>query len=144
VLAVVTAKDLAEVPDILAEIGEDAVLSLKYLSNNILAGDKVLYKGHPVAAVAAENAHEAEAALKLIKVDYEVLPTVVTVEDAMKPDAAILHEQSPDTSNSSWVTWMKVSSKPTLWWKESSAPRRCTRGTSSLRAPQRCGTTMAG
>ncbi|HIM49769.1 MAG TPA: xanthine dehydrogenase family protein molybdopterin-binding subunit, partial [Dehalococcoidia bacterium] len=36
VLAVVTAKDLAEVPDILAEIGEDAVLSLKYLSNNIL------------------------------------------------------------------------------------------------------------
>ncbi len=98
VLAVVTAKDLAEVPDILAEIGEDAVLSLKYLSNNILAGDKVLYKGHPVAAVAAESAHEAEAALKLIKVDYEVLPTVVTVEDAMKPDAAILHEHMTTAS----------------------------------------------
>ena len=98
VLAVVTSKDLAEVPDILAEIGEDAVLSLKYLSNNILAGDKVLYKGHPVAAVAAENAHEAEAALKLIKVDYEVLPTVVTVEDAMKPDAAILHEHMTTAS----------------------------------------------
>ena len=98
VLAVVTTKDLAEVPDILAEIGEDAVLSLKYLSNNILAGDKVLYKGHPVAAVAAENAHEAEAALKLIKVDYEVLPTVVTVEDAMKPDAAILHEHMTTAS----------------------------------------------
>jgi CO/xanthine dehydrogenase Mo-binding subunit len=98
VLAVVTAKDLAEVPDILAEIGEDAVLSLKYLSNNILAGDKVLYKGHPVAAVAAENPHEAEAALKLIKVDYEVLPTVVTVEDAMKPDAAILHEHMTTAS----------------------------------------------
>ena len=98
VLAVVTAKDLAEVPDILAEIGEDAVLSLKYLSNNILAGDKVLYKGHPVAAVAAENAHEAEAALKLIKVDYEVLSTVVTVEDAMKPDAAILHEHMTTAS----------------------------------------------
>ena len=98
VLAVVTSKDLAEVPDILAEIGEDAVLSLKYLSNNILAGDKVLYKGHPVAAVAAENAHEAEAALKLIKVDYEVLPPVVTVEDAMKPDAAILHEHMTTAS----------------------------------------------
>ena len=98
VLAVVTSKDLAEVPDILAEIGEDAVLSLKYLSNNILAGDKVLYKGHPVAAVAAENPHEAEAALKLIKVDYEVLPTVVTVEDAMKPDAAILHEHMTTAS----------------------------------------------
>ena len=98
VLAVVTSKDLAEVPDILAEIGEDAVLSLKYLSNNILAGDKVLYKGHPVAAVAAENPHEAEAALKLIKVDYEVLPTVVNVEDAMKPDAAILHEHMTTAS----------------------------------------------
>ena len=91
VLAVTTAKDLAPVPDRLAEVGEDSVLSLKYLSNNILAGDKVLYKGHAVAAVAAENPHEAEEALKLIKVDYEVLPSVTTAEDAMKPGAPILH-----------------------------------------------------
>ena len=92
VMAVVTSKDLAPVPDRLATVGEDAVLSLKYLSNNILAGDKVLYKGHAVAAVAAENPHDAEEALKLIKVEYEVLPSVINAEDAMKPDAPILHD----------------------------------------------------
>ena len=92
VLAVATSKDFAPVPDRLAEVGEDAVLSLKYLSNNVLAGDKVLYKGHAVAAVAAENPHDAEEALKLIQVEYEVLPPVTTAEEAMAPGASILHE----------------------------------------------------
>ena len=92
VLAVATSKDFAPVPDRLAEVGEDAVLSLKYLSNNVLAGDKVLYKGHAVAAVAAQNPHDAEEALKLIQVEYEVLPPVTTAEEAMAPGAPILHE----------------------------------------------------
>ncbi len=98
VLAVATAKDLAPVPDLLAEIGEEAVLSLKYLSNNVLAGDKALYKGHAVAAVAADNPHVAEEALKLIDVDYEVLPPVTNAEDAMSPDAPILHEHMTTAS----------------------------------------------
>ena len=98
VLAVVTAADLAPVPDLLAEIGEEAVLSLKYLSNNVLAGDKVLYKGHAVAAVAADNPHVAEEALKLIEVDYEVLPSVTNVEDAMAEGAPILHEHMTTSS----------------------------------------------
>ncbi|MCI0825281.1 MAG: xanthine dehydrogenase family protein molybdopterin-binding subunit, partial [Chloroflexi bacterium] len=98
VMAVVTSKDLAVVPDRLAQVGEDAFLSLRYLSNNVLAGDKVLYKGHAVAAVAAENPHDAEEALKLIQVDYEVLPAVTNVEDAMKPDAPILHEHMTTAS----------------------------------------------
>ena len=98
VLAVATAKDLAPVPDILAEIGEEAVLSLKYLSNNVLAEDKVLYKGHAVAAVAADNPHVAEEALKLINVDYEVLPPVTNAEDAMSPDAPILHQHMTTAS----------------------------------------------
>jgi xanthine dehydrogenase molybdenum-binding subunit len=42
-----------------------------------------LYKGHAVAAVAATDRHIAEEALKLIEVDYEVLPTVLTVQDAL-------------------------------------------------------------
>jgi CO/xanthine dehydrogenase Mo-binding subunit len=92
VLAVVSSRDLALVSDRLTAFGEDSALSLKYLSNNVLAGDKALYRGHAVAAVAAENPHVAEEALKLIEVDYEVLPVVTNVEDAMKPDAPILHE----------------------------------------------------
>ena len=92
VKAVVTSRDLAGVGDKLAEVGEDAVMSLKYLSNNVLAEDKVLYKGHAVAAVAASSAHVAEEALELIDVVYEVLSSVTNVEDAMKPDAPVLHD----------------------------------------------------
>jgi len=61
-------------------------------SQNILAKEKVLYKGHPVAAVAAGSPHVAEEALSLIDVVYEPLPHVTNVEEAMKPDAPILHE----------------------------------------------------
>ena len=46
---------------------------LKFASDNYLAGDKALYKGHAVAAVAAVNPHVAEEALGLIKVEYEEL-----------------------------------------------------------------------
>ncbi len=89
VYAVVTSKDMAHVEDKVEEMGEDAV-NLKYLANNILAGDKVLYHGHPVAAVAAATIHIAEEALRLIKVEYELLPVLMDVKDAMKPDAPIL------------------------------------------------------
>jgi CO/xanthine dehydrogenase Mo-binding subunit len=70
-------------------MGELAMNPL-YLSMNMLAHDKVLYDGHAVAAVAATSPHIAEEALKLIKVDYEVLPHVMNVLDAMKDDAPIL------------------------------------------------------
>src|SRR4030095_12609721 len=43
---------------------------------NCMARDKALYEGHAVAAVAAVSAAVARQALKLIKVDYEVLPHV--------------------------------------------------------------------
>ena len=89
VYAVVTSKDLAHVEDKIEEMGEDAV-NLKYLANNILAGDKILYHGHPVAAVAAADIHIAEEALALIKVEYEPLPVVMDVKEAMKPGAPIL------------------------------------------------------
>ena len=88
VRAVATSKDLASAPPTAKQpvIGQPA-------SANILARDKVLYKGHAVAAIAATNPHVAEEALSLIEVDYEPLPAVTTVEDAMAPGAPILHEQ---------------------------------------------------
>ena len=61
-----------------------------YLSMNILAHEKVLYDGHAIAAVAATSPHIAEEALRLIEVEYEVLPPVMTVDVAMKPGAPIL------------------------------------------------------
>src|SRR5690606_34702168 len=67
-------------------------INLKEASDNVLASDKVLYKGHAIAAVAAANAHVAEEALAKIKVEYEVLPPVLDVRDAMREDAPLLSE----------------------------------------------------
>ncbi len=56
-----------------------------------LAIDKVRYIGDEVAAVAAISEDVAEEALDLIKVEYEELPAVFDVEEAMRPDAPKLH-----------------------------------------------------
>ena len=72
VLAIVTGADLPEVASKTEQVGEGAV-NTRYLSMNICR-DKVLYDGHAVAAVAASDRHIAEEALRLIEVDYEVLP----------------------------------------------------------------------
>jgi CO/xanthine dehydrogenase Mo-binding subunit len=57
---------------------------------NCMARDRALYDGHAVAAVAAIDAETARKALKLIKVDYQVLPHVTDVDEAMQPDAPIV------------------------------------------------------
>ena len=62
------------------------------MTRNAMAREKALYDGHPVAAVAATSESAAKAALKLIKVEYEVLPHVIDPVEAMQPDAPILHD----------------------------------------------------
>jgi CO/xanthine dehydrogenase Mo-binding subunit len=57
---------------------------------NCMARDRALYDGHAVAAVAAIDAETARKALKLIKVDYQVLPHVTDVDAAMQPGAPIV------------------------------------------------------
>src|SRR6266571_8539974 len=57
-----------------------------------LPREKALYEGHAVAAVAATSAAIARRALKLIDVTYEVLPHVIDVVEAMRPDAPLLHD----------------------------------------------------
>ena len=51
---------------------------------------KVRYQGEEVAAVAAVSEEAAEDAIRLIKVDYEVLPHLATVEQAMRPEAPLV------------------------------------------------------
>ena len=89
VKAIVTGKDLPKAENKLEQSGE-MVINPMYLSMNILAHDKVLYDGHAIAAVAATSPHIAEEALRLIEVEYEVLPPVMTVDVATKPGAHIL------------------------------------------------------
>ena len=93
VRAVVTSADLPQPSGRMVDLGEGAMANPKFLSNNCLAAEKALYKGHAVAAVAATTAHEAEQALSLIDVEYEVLPPVLNVLDAMKDDAPVVHER---------------------------------------------------
>ena len=95
VRAVMTGADLPETKNedgerkiTLGELGTD----LKYLREGIMARSKVVFKGQPVAAVAAVNQHVAEEAAKLIEVDYEVLPPVTDVREAMKEAAPLLHD----------------------------------------------------
>ena len=57
-----------------------------------MAREKVYWEGHPVAAVAATSESIAKKALKLIDVEYEVLPHVVDPVEAMRPGAPILHD----------------------------------------------------
>ena len=86
VRAVVTASDMPELdPDAAADV------QLRHMRDTALARDKVLFAGHGIAAVAAATPHAAEEALNLIDVQYEVLPAVTNVEDAMSPDAPVLH-----------------------------------------------------
>jgi CO/xanthine dehydrogenase Mo-binding subunit len=90
VVAVATSEDFPHAGDRMAELGEGAI-NLGHLSANCLARDKVLYRGHAVAAVAAESPLVAEEALTKIRVEYEVLPHVTDVRTAMTEAAPLLH-----------------------------------------------------
>lgn len=61
----------------------------------VFATDRVRYVGDEIAAVAATSLETALQAVKLIDVDYEVLPAVFTIEDAMKDGAPQLHDDFP-------------------------------------------------
>ena len=91
VKSVVTAKDFPDQPNVIVPTGEMQV-NLRDITRNVMAREKVLYEGHAVAAVAATTEAVAREALRLIKVDYEILPHVIDVEAAMKDDAPVLHD----------------------------------------------------
>ena len=91
VRAVMTGADLPDHE--FAYIGPDRLaVNFWHMTRNIMAREKVLYEGHSVAAVAATSAAVARRALKLIEVEYEVLPHVINVDDAMADDAPLLFD----------------------------------------------------
>lgn len=59
----------------------------------VLARDKVRFIGEPVAAVAASDESIAEEALRAIRVEYEELPAVFSIEESLKADAPLVHEE---------------------------------------------------
>jgi CO/xanthine dehydrogenase Mo-binding subunit len=83
VVCVLTASDLQDIDPFWGHAIKD---------RPIVAIDKVRFAGEPIAAVAAEDEATAEAALARIEVEYDELPVVATVEDAMRAEAPLVHE----------------------------------------------------
>ncbi len=97
--AVITSGALSQPSSKLVDLAEGVLHNMRFLSNNIIAGDKVLYKGHAVAAVAATSPYIAEEALKLIEVEYDVLPPVRNAAEALQQGAPLLHERLVTLAN---------------------------------------------
>jgi CO/xanthine dehydrogenase Mo-binding subunit len=90
VKAVITARDVVDFPlDKSVMLG---IQDMRWMCRNVMARENALFPGHPVAAVAATTEAIAAQACALIDVDYEVLPWSIEIDDALKPDAPILHE----------------------------------------------------
>lgn len=85
VAAVITGADIAAMP------GVDPYYGPAFRDQPILALDRVLHVGEPVVAVAAVDRRTAEDALQLVEVDYEPIPAILDVLEAVKPDAPALH-----------------------------------------------------
>ncbi len=82
VVAVLTADDLPA----------RRTFGLEYADQPVLAADVVRYEGEPVALVAAESPEQARQAAALIVVEYEPLPVVSDMEEALRPDAPSVHD----------------------------------------------------
>ncbi len=90
VKAVVTSADIVDFPvDTPYPLG---IQDMRWMTRNVMAREKALFHGHPVAAVAATSEAIAAEACELIEVDYEVLPWAIEIDDAIAPDAPILHD----------------------------------------------------
>lgn len=84
VKAVLTAADLPDFTD-----GDAAMYDIL---DNCMARKKALYDGHAVAAVAAIDARIAKQALKLIEIEYELLPHVTDVDEAFAEGAPLIND----------------------------------------------------
>ena len=72
------------------------------VEDRLILTEKARFVGDAIAAVVAEDLLIAEKALHLIEVEYEVLPHVLTAEDAMQEGAPLLHENRPGNIVSSF------------------------------------------
>lgn len=82
-VTVFTGKDLAE--NIVADI---------FCDTPVLAWDRIRFRGEPIAIIAADTREKAREAAKLVKVEYELLPTVRNVDDARDPAMPALHGET--------------------------------------------------
>jgi len=90
VAAVLTGADLAAWGDVRTHFGP------VFRDRPILAIDRVRYVGDPVVAVAAVDRDAAREALDLVEVEYDELPAVLSIDDALADGAPLIHEGPPN------------------------------------------------
>ncbi len=98
VVAVITGADLAE----------KGLAWMPTLSNDVqavLATDKVRFQGQEVAFVVAEDRYSARDALELIEVDYDILPPVIDVRQALAADAPIIRDDLEGKADNHCFDW---------------------------------------
>lgn len=86
VRAVITAQDTHAI-----KFGSNEYFFPHTIDQMAIEAEKVRYVGDEIGAVAAVDEETADKALELIRVEYEILPAVVDVLEAMKPDAPQIH-----------------------------------------------------
>ncbi len=62
----------------------------------LFAVDRVRYDGEPIAVVAADTLSQAQAAAAAIVIEFEALPAVISMADALAPGAPLVHPQWQD------------------------------------------------
>ena len=80
------------------QIGED----MKEPPHHTLAVDKVRHVGDGVAVIIAESRGEAQDAAEHLEVDYEPLPALVDMEQALQDDAPLVHDGAPNNLSFTW------------------------------------------
>ena len=106
VVAVYTAQDLVadgvgHLPAI-SEIKDEAGNRHREPPHLAMPAGKVRHVGDIVAMVVAGTLDEARDAAELLEIDYEILPAVVTVAQALAPDAPLVHDEAPGNLMCRW------------------------------------------
>ena len=105
--AVVTLQDLVSRKAFIGSYGELPLIAYgaqPNLADQYIFTDKARFVGDPIAAVAAVSESIAAKALELIEVEYEILPAVFDVEEAVKPGAPLIHDAAKNNVAVHWIS----------------------------------------
>jgi len=129
VVAVFTAEDLeGEVDPIAADCSYS---TYQQTPQEVLLSKKSRFVGEPIVAVVAEDRYAAEDGADEVRIEYEPLPAVTSVDQAMEEGATVVHEGAPDNVH---VWFHRVSGDPDAAFEEAdftSRPRSTSSATSS-------------
>ena len=113
VVAVFTAEDLVgEVDPIAADCSYS---TYQQTPQEVLLSKKSRFVGEPIVAVVAEDRYAAEDGADEVRIEYEPLPAVTSVDQAMEEGATVVHEGAPDNVH---VWFHRVSGDPDAAFEE--------------------------